>query len=163
MKNILNKVLADIKKFIETLQDEAYSKPLECLSMSSIGEHTRHCLEMISELFDHCHEGTICYDNRKRDQLLQSSVYVAKEKIDHLMQFEFDEKLDLVLIQNFQDEIHHIGTNGRREIAYHIEHCIHHQAIIKIGAIELKKPVTDPNFGVAFSTLENLKKQFNKN
>ena len=154
--------MTDIKFYIENLSDCEYSKPLECLSNSSIGEHTRHCLEMISELFDQAEHGIICYDNRKRDNLLQNSVIAGKEKIDELIAKEFNEKLELILVQDIQDKRHTINTNGKREIAYHIEHCIHHQAIIKIGALELKKPITDKNFGVAFSTIKNLKNRYSQ-
>lgn len=152
MKNTLNKILTDIKYYIGNLTDYEYSRRLECLSGASIGEHTRHCLEMISELFDHAEQGVVCYDNRKRDKLLQNNVIAAEQKIDELVATRFDQEQELILVQDFQDASHRLRTNGKREMAYHIEHCIHHQAIIKIGAVELKKPVGDQNFGVAFST-----------
>jgi len=53
------------------------------------------------------------------------------------------------------------GTSGNnipsttgRELAYCIEHSIHHQAIIKAGLISMGlNKLTDDHFGVAYSTI----------
>jgi len=53
-----------------------------------------------------------------------------------------------------------IKTNALRELAYNIEHAIHHMAIIKIGINEVSPYILLPSaFGVASSTIRHLKKQ----
>jgi hypothetical protein len=47
-----------------------------------------------------------------------------------------------------------IPTNFFRELYYNLDHCIHHQALIKV-AINLSNCIeVDENFGVAKSTIE---------
>lgn len=51
-----------------------------------------------------------------------------------------------------------IATNFYRELLYNIEHCIHHQAIIKIAMLHMGKTQIPAHFGVAKSTMsERLK------
>ena len=47
-----------------------------------------------------------------------------------------------------------IESNYYRELMYNIEHCIHHQAIIKIALLHLGKTEIVENFGIAKSTIE---------
>ena len=47
-----------------------------------------------------------------------------------------------------------IETNYYRELMYNIEHCIHHQAIIKIALLNFGKTEIAENLGVAKSTIE---------
>ena len=46
-----------------------------------------------------------------------------------------------------------VQTSFFRELTYCMDHCIHHQSLIKIALLEQKLiHLIDPNFGVAFST-----------
>jgi hypothetical protein len=40
-----------------------------------------------------------------------------------------------------------------RELLYNLEHCIHHQALIKVAVLESDTIFVNENFGVARSTL----------
>jgi hypothetical protein len=66
IREVLNNTLFSIRAFIVHLSDAQFSQKIDLLE-ASIGEHTRHCLEMIAELYNNYHIGNICYDNRKRD------------------------------------------------------------------------------------------------
>ena len=46
-----------------------------------------------------------------------------------------------------------LETSYYRELVFNIEHCIHHQAIIKIALLTMGKNQIDESFGVAKSTL----------
>ncbi len=47
-----------------------------------------------------------------------------------------------------------IKTTAGRELAYCIEHSIHHQALIKAGLITIGlSSLTDKHFGLAYSTI----------
>ena len=45
-------------------------------------------------------------------------------------------------------------TNYYREIAYNLEHTIHHMALIRVGLRELGDIAVDDSYGVASSTLK---------
>ena len=47
-----------------------------------------------------------------------------------------------------------LDTNYDRELLYNLEHCIHHQALIKVAVLQNDAIVIDANFGVARSTIE---------
>ena len=47
-----------------------------------------------------------------------------------------------------------IQSNYERELLYNLEHCIHHQALIKVAIIQSNSVAIDENFGVARSTIE---------
>ena len=59
----------------------------------------------------------------------------------------------LVLIQKV-DTLIEIESNYNRELLYNLEHCIHHQALIKVAIIQSATIEIDENFGVARSTIE---------
>ncbi len=48
-----------------------------------------------------------------------------------------------------------IPTNFYREMVYNIEHCIHHQALIKVALNEMEaNHLINKNFGIAPSTIQ---------
>ncbi len=47
-----------------------------------------------------------------------------------------------------------IQTNYFRELLYNLEHCIHHQALIKVAVFQLENIKVTENFGIAPSTIE---------
>lgn len=51
-------------------------------------------------------------------------------------------------------ELNLIETNYHRELLYNLEHCIHHQALIKVAVLQCESVKIDDNFGVARSTIE---------
>jgi hypothetical protein len=63
----------------------------------------------------------------------------------------------LVLEAGFDEnsyELNKIPTNYFREIAYNLEHAIHHMALIKIGIQEVSAIQLPDGYGVASSTLK---------
>ena len=52
-----------------------------------------------------------------------------------------------------EDSKNKIQTSFFRELTYCMDHCIHHQSLIKIALLEQELThLVDENFGVAFST-----------
>ena len=52
------------------------------------------------------------------------------------------------------DELIIIETNYYRELAYNMEHTVHHMAMIRIGINELSSVAVDESFGIASSTIK---------
>ena len=93
------------------------------------------------------------YDTRNRDILIQTSPSFAIEKIDEICNSIEKENKDLILESVFFDVISRINTNYFREVIYNLEHCIHHQALIKVAVFQFEYLTVNANFGVAPSTI----------
>lgn len=149
----IQKTLSDLAFYLQELSDQEFSKPLTNLSGSSIGEHTRHIIEFFQELLKGYSSGQVHYDGRQRDTVLQTNRPMAIQLIQNLSgQIELSNK-PLQLKSCICEGEHFMDSNYHRELLYAWEHCIHHQALIKVGLIELKKTPVNERFGVAESTL----------
>ncbi len=146
-------VLTQLMDTIGQLNADVYTQKIPLLGDSSIGEHTRHIIELFQQLNDGYQSGTVDYDQRKRDVRIQREIDVALECTAHLIaQLEKpDKRLLLSTVYNSHET--ELETNYLRELMYNVEHCIHHQAIIKVALLYLGSAHVDENFGVAKSTL----------
>jgi hypothetical protein len=140
------------------LGQEAYSKPLSILSGNSIGRHVRHVVELYKALIDGYDSEVICYDNRKRDVRMEIDILFAEGQLSTIISgmSHLNDK-PIVMISSFDnkgDREHRICSSYYRELAYNIEHAIHHMALIRI-AVEQHFPevLIEEEFGVAPSTI----------
>lgn len=147
-------VLKQLAHFIEQLSFDEYTEKLALLSNSSIGEHTRHIIELFQQLLNGYEIGNINYDNRKRNINLQENIDFAIESIAKIIKDieKTNKTLHITTLYNNQEIS--IESNYYRELMYNIEHCIHHQAIIKIAFLQFGTAKIDENFGVAKSTIK---------
>ncbi len=151
--------LLQIKNLLAVLPEGIYSKKSQYLSQVSIGQHVRHILEFYYIVLKSNELNCISYDNRLRDGLLEIEVDYALAYIDALL-LDTDIKhsnTQLILLSNFNvndSETKVFHTCYERELAYCLEHSIHHQALIKIALKEFHLDhLIDSNFGVAYSTI----------
>ncbi|MEA9412734.1 DinB family protein [Flavobacterium sp. PL02] len=145
--------LDELVYLLNQLTDKVYSNSHESLSDASIGEHTRHILEMFQCLEESYDSGILNYDNRKRNKYIQTNTLYAKQIILGIKENLKKENKVLYLQQVVNDEIIEIESNYFRELLYNLDHCIHHQALIKVAVLECKNVIIDENFGVARSTI----------
>lgn len=140
---------------IQDLTMDEYMQPIQLLGNSSIGEHTRHIIELFQCLVNGYNKGIVNYDNRERNKRIQIEIDYAIECIAIIISSinNVDKSLVLATLHN-NPTADSIATNYYRELLYNIEHCIHHQAIIKIGLMVLNKTNLDDNLGVAKSTIQ---------
>ena len=159
MKKVAKDNLKQLKEMLQLISAEQYMQKPEILSGSSIGQHIRHILEFYLLLVSGSFSGAISYDKRQRDNRIEESPQFAIETIDRLL--PGIDTLEEQFMVKFEGDFTTDGTADNfiqssvgRELAYCIEHSIHHQAIIKAGLIELGlKSLVDDNFGVAYSTI----------
>lgn len=150
----INHCLIQVKELLIQIDDTDYALRCTELSNASIGEHTRHIIEMFYCLTNEYQSGIVNYDKRERNHLLETDTNFAVKQIDLLLSSIDKPNKELVLQQSGVDKTISLNTNYFRELVYNLEHCIHHQALIKIG-LQLNFDYTiDDNFGVAFSTIE---------
>ncbi len=159
MKQYCKENLHEILQVVRKLSPEEFSHPSELLSGSSIGQHILHILELYITLINRPDPSVVNYDQRQRNTELEVNPILSAETIEDLMGFLAKTTLDrpLILQGDFgqaDEESIEIKTSLYRELAYNLEHSIHHQALIKIGLIELGlKSLISENFGVAPSTI----------
>jgi uncharacterized damage-inducible protein DinB len=151
--------LLELKELLQKLSEEQYSRPSEILSGASIGQHLRHVLEFYSCLIESLESGIINYDNRKRSKQVETNPSAAITAIDNIISV-LDGGLkcvDLTLQGNFGaigGTIVSIRSSVYRELAYNLEHSIHHQALIKVGLKEQGiERLIGAGFGVAPATI----------
>lgn len=138
---------------LQQLDNKAYTSRNPSLSEATIGEHTRHIIEMFQCLEQAYTTAEVNYDNRKRDMLLQTSVVDAVQAIKGLKISLLKEDKKLVLLQTVDAQNLTIETNYQRELLYNYEHCIHHQALIKVALLAIPNMEIPESFGVARSTI----------
>jgi hypothetical protein len=150
----IQKTLLELSDLVTKLTNEEYCFPCYDLSNATIGEHTRHIIEMFQCLENQYENNSVNYDNRKRDYLIQTNTAFAKECIAAIL-LQIDRPNKNIQLQQIVDgEELLIDSNYHRELLYNLEHCIHHQALIKVAIVQLATVDVDENFGVARSTIE---------
>lgn len=146
---------AEMASLLQQLTPERYAQPCDALSGASIGEHTRHIIELFDCLDSQYSGGIINYDARERDRRLQSDPQAALERLGGLEQRLDRADKPLFLQVTTDGDIQHIATNYYRELLFNLDHCVHHQALIRVALPEEEEGVTlSPSFGVARATLE---------
>lgn len=156
--NIKN--LREIHSLISNLDDAFYAEPIAVLSGASVGAHVRHILEFYVCLFREKDE-VICYDERDRNHKIETDRTFALAIIQQIIL-----KLDVItddraitLKANYAKEGSfplNLHSSLYRELAYCLDHSIHHQALIKVAIKFYNKSISmDENFGVAPSTIRN--------
>jgi hypothetical protein len=150
IKNSLNELI----HLLGQLQNEEYSNPCAELSNASIGEHTRHIIEMYQCLGNQYDSGVVNYDKRERNTLIQTNTDFAIQSILEVQNNIEKENKKIDLQQIIDGEEIRIESNYFRELLYNLEHCIHHQALIKVAILQCPEVTIDANFGVARSTIE---------
>lgn len=154
--------LKKIKELINYLPLDLYTQPKDLLSQSTIGQHFRYVLEFYICLENGLKKGAVCYDERERDILIETNIDYAMEQIEKLNVFlsKIEKDSSMEMKANYDttsDEKTSIPTSLFRELAYALDHAIHHLAIIKIALTEENLEI-DNNFGVAPSTIRHRKK-----
>lgn len=149
-----------LKNLITDLTDDSYSMPVQILSGNTLAKHIRHILELYEEMMSGIETGMINYDARKRNLLLEHDRQFTLQFIDELKVKIENLTIDKpVLLETIFDSTKSVlQTSIQRELAYNIEHAIHHMAILQI-AIKSQFPhiQLSEQFGIAYSTQAYLK------
>lgn len=149
-------ILLQLKQMIMQLEQQDYNLKLEIIEGNTVGMHVRHILEFYKSLYKGYEKGSIDYDARERNMLLETSSEAAIVEIDSIINWMNELENDCTLNILYQSQLDLILTSSlSRELGYNLEHSIHHMAILKICMntsfpnIEL-----DKNFGVSHATIQ---------
>jgi hypothetical protein len=158
LTSVFNKSAEALNSLADALQQlpeqSLYSNPCEALSNATIGQHTRHIIELYQCLIEGYPSGKINYDHRKRNQLYENNIPAAIEVIREIQKDLEQPDKQVSIFCGTDDNSVCIESNYYREVLYNLEHCIHHQALIKVALLSIKSINIADGFGVAPSTLQ---------
>lgn len=153
LKMQVRTVLLQLIDLLNQLDCDSYSQTLPVLSGASMGGHTRHIIELFEQLLHGYATGEVNYDRRARDLRLQTDLNHAIERCAHIIaSIDLADK-PLLLTTEFQGQTVQLPTTYARELLYNLEHCVHHQALLKVGLVACNLDMVDETFGVASATL----------
>lgn len=148
--------LEETKSILLQFDDTMYQKKLAIISNGTIGKHFRHIIEFYFCLFDENNLDYICYDERKRNLLWETSIEESISIIDFLINRinTIDLSKNILLKQSYYNETFNIPTIYQRELIYCFDHSIHHFALIRIAIENNFSHINfSKDFGVAPSTI----------
>lgn len=167
MKEYCKEDLRRLKKLLLKLSEQQYYYQSKLLTGATIGQHTRHILEFYLCLIKGVKDNkTVNYDSRERDLELENNLSFAVFTIDKICSnINLSQTTAPFHLQGNYDTGREnkisIPSSIERELAYCLEHSIHHQALIKIALIELQaENLIDETFGVAPATIRFRNEQF---
>jgi hypothetical protein len=150
-------VFVQISGTLLQLSDIEYARPCTSLFGNAIGEHVRHIIELFQCVENGCDGGLVNYDRRKRDILMENDRRIAQKWLKEIQDGLNRPHKELVLQACYDDvsnEQFSLSTNYFREIAYNLEHAIHHLALIRTGLNEVSRIRLPDDFGVATFTIK---------
>ena len=163
--NATKEICGQLFHLCENLKRDEYSHCSSLLLGSSIGKHMRHIIEFFDILREGSEVGEINYDTRVRSGQIENDPLIAKERLALIIAWleELSVNKNLSLYLNFDQDsraVKQVKSNLMRELAYNLEHAIHHMALIRIALNQQFPDVrVDANFGVAYSTIRYNKDQ----
>jgi hypothetical protein len=152
------KTLNELSGIVDNLTVQEYVQPVYYLSNSSIGQHVRHTVELFQCLLNGYDAGEVNYDHRKRDMIIETDKQVAVSLLHEIITKLSKADKPIALVANYsstENDEQVIPTNYFRELAYNLEHTVHHMALIKVGLMEVSSVKPSAEFGVASSTLRH--------
>lgn len=147
-------VLLELRDILLQLPYGIYTKPCDTLSDATIGQHTRHVVEMYLVLLNGYQSGHVCYDDRPRNKKIEENVRYSAKMIHKIAYNIQQPDKRLLLSYHLQGELCTIPTSYNRELMYNLEHTIHHGALIRVAIEEFTNLTLPASFGVAPSTLK---------
>jgi hypothetical protein len=157
LKQPIEDVFIQLSDALYQLTDSEYTQPSKILFNATIGQHVRHIIELFQCLENGYDEAVVNYEKRKRDYRIETDrdfaasllrkIYRNLNKPDKHISLEAEDYNETVKTVT-------IPSNYFREIAYNLEHTIHHMALIRVGVNEVSGIKLSDEFGVAYSTLK---------
>jgi len=153
--------IQSIIHLLEHISDKEYTTSIVHLNQSTIGKHVRHITEFFSCFLNGINANKINYDLREREEKLETNKTYTIETLQRIsdeISTHFNQS-DILFEYNFSSDSTQSSSllsSTLRELIFCLDHSIHHQALIKVALIELKKEyLVKENFGMAYSTIRH--------
>ena len=154
-----SETLSQLADVVDRILSQDFAQPSRALGGSTIGQHIRHTLEFFTCFQRGYETGTLNYDERAHEPLVQGDKKVAHDALQAMIAFTsklyIDKPLNLQVSYDAEGSgCHLVETTAMRELVYNIEHAVHHMALIRIGLNEVAPYVqVGESFGIAASTM----------
>ena len=147
--------IEQFKEILLQLPENCYSSCCEALFNSTIGQHTRHIIELYQCLINGYDNSDVSYDKRERNQRIEQDVHFAIGQLQLIQSnLELPNK-KVKVTYNLGGLDTSLESNYYREVMYNLEHTIHHHALIKVGIKHFTNMELPESFGVAPSTMQH--------
>ena len=157
LQQAVNSVFVQLSASLDELAQAEYVQPCKTLFNNTIGQHVRHIIELFQCLENGYETGSVNYEKRNRDMEIEGNKQLAVSLLQAIHQGLDRENKELLLEATYDEhstELISLATNYYREIAYNLEHTIHHMALIRVGVNEVSSIRLPEDFGVASSTVK---------
>jgi len=157
LQQAVNNVFVQLAGTLQKLSPQEYVKPCNTLFSNTIGQHVRHIIELFQCLENGYETNMVNYEKRPRDIAIETDKEFAGRLLQDIFKKLNRPDKELVLEACYDElslEPITITTNYYREIAYNLEHTIHHMALIRVGITEVSGIQLSDDFGVASSTVK---------
>lgn len=154
MQRTITNTLTEQIGLLKQLNNQQYNAACAELSNGTIGQHTRHIIELFQCLQYQYESGTVNYDLRQRNKQIETDCTYAIAKLNEIIDNLNRDDKPLHLMVQLNEKAITLSTNYYRELYYNLEHCIHHQALIKVALLKYSHISVSHEFGVAPSTLQ---------
>lgn len=157
LQQAIKNVFVQLNDSLDQLTNEQYTQPGKILSDATIGQHVRHIIELFMCLENGYESGTVNYEKRKRDYIIETNKPVAMHLL-HKIVSGLEKPNKTIMLQAEFDDLSKtpicIESNYLREVLYNLEHTVHHMALIRIGITEVSQLELPQSYGVASSTIK---------
>ena len=154
----LRERLAELMRLVVTLPAEEYRARTTNAS-GAIGEHVRHVLDHLSALISASPTAVLSYDHRTRGTSVESDPSAAVREMMRLdlalerwADRSLDEPIAVAAVLDADGQSATGWSTLARELAFVMNHTIHHQAIIALLLEFQGREPLDDRFGYAPST-----------
>jgi hypothetical protein len=157
LKKTIETVFIQLNGLLAEISDADYIQSSDVLFRSTIGQHVRHIIELFQCLENGYEKGIVNYEKRQRDYCIETDRSLASRLLFEIVGNINARNRDIILEAEDYGEGNEriqIPSNYYRELAYNLEHTIHHMALIRAGLRELSSIRLPEEFGVAYSTLK---------
>lgn len=157
--NASKEICEQLLHLCDKLDNKEYAHCSSLLMGSSIGKHMRHIIEFYDILREGSEIGEVNYDTRVRNVQIENELEAAKGRLASILSWleklSVNKNLSVYFRFNMEnDDMKQVRSNLMRELAYNLEHAIHHMALIRIALDQQFPHVNiDQNFGLAYSTI----------
>ena len=160
LQHAVNNVFVQLAEILKQMSHQEFARPCSTLFQNTIGQHVRHIIELFQCLENGYEAGVVNYEKRKRDAAIENDKEFATRLLNEVYS-NLDKADKELILEAIYDDLNdppiRIPTNYYREIAYNLEHTIHHMALIRVGINEVSNITLPADFGVASSTVKHRK------
>ncbi|MEJ0104486.1 MAG: DinB family protein [Bacteroidota bacterium] len=156
LQNAINNVFVQLMASLDQLSQEQYTQECAPYPMPLSANIYGMLLNFFKALRTGYDDGIVNYDKRKRDMRIENDKEFALSLLGKIRNGLNKEDKELVLESCYDEDpggTVSIRTSYNREIAYNLEHTIHHMALIRVGIHEVSSIQLPENYGVASSTV----------